>query len=65
MEELRNYGALGCRPPGYQEIFLIKKFSSHDPLCASHSYNLGSGVASIVVNGTFSDGKWHKVKAVR
>ncbi|RVE68136.1 hypothetical protein OJAV_G00088770 [Oryzias javanicus] len=29
------------------------------------SYNLGSGVASIVVNGTFSDGKWHKVKAVR
>uniref|UniRef100_A0A669BM56 EGF like, fibronectin type III and laminin G domains n=1 Tax=Oreochromis niloticus TaxID=8128 RepID=A0A669BM56_ORENI len=29
------------------------------------SYNLGSGVANIVVNGTFSDGKWHRVKAVR
>ncbi|XP_053727776.1 pikachurin isoform X1 [Synchiropus splendidus] len=29
------------------------------------SYNLGSGPANIVVNGTFSDGKWHRVKAVR
>ncbi|KAF7200402.1 pikachurin isoform X1 [Nothobranchius furzeri] len=29
------------------------------------SYNLGSGVANITVNGTFSDGKWHRVKAVR
>uniref|UniRef100_A0A3Q0R9J7 EGF like, fibronectin type III and laminin G domains n=1 Tax=Amphilophus citrinellus TaxID=61819 RepID=A0A3Q0R9J7_AMPCI len=29
------------------------------------SYNLGSGVANIVINGTFSDGKWHRVKAVR
>ncbi|XP_068594933.1 pikachurin [Brachionichthys hirsutus] len=29
------------------------------------SYNLGSGAASITVNGTFNDGKWHKVKAVR
>uniref|UniRef100_A0A665UIK9 EGF like, fibronectin type III and laminin G domains n=1 Tax=Echeneis naucrates TaxID=173247 RepID=A0A665UIK9_ECHNA len=29
------------------------------------SYNLGSGAADIVVNGTFSDGKWHRVKAVR
>uniref|UniRef100_A0A3Q1CBW5 EGF like, fibronectin type III and laminin G domains n=1 Tax=Amphiprion ocellaris TaxID=80972 RepID=A0A3Q1CBW5_AMPOC len=29
------------------------------------SYNLGSGVANVVVNGTFSDGKWHRVKAVR
>uniref|UniRef100_A0A672I550 EGF like, fibronectin type III and laminin G domains n=1 Tax=Salarias fasciatus TaxID=181472 RepID=A0A672I550_SALFA len=29
------------------------------------SYNLGSGVADIVVNGTFSDGKWHRVKAGR
>uniref|UniRef100_A0A668ANI6 EGF like, fibronectin type III and laminin G domains n=1 Tax=Myripristis murdjan TaxID=586833 RepID=A0A668ANI6_9TELE len=29
------------------------------------SYNLGSGVASIIVNGSFSDGKWHRVKAVR
>ncbi|KAM9857833.1 pikachurin isoform 2-T2 [Aulostomus maculatus] len=29
------------------------------------SFNLGSGPASIVVNGTFSDGKWHRVKAVR
>ncbi|XP_008416718.1 pikachurin isoform X2 [Poecilia reticulata] len=29
------------------------------------SYNLGSGMANIVVNGTFSDGKWHRVKAVR
>uniref|UniRef100_A0A8C5P1K4 EGF-like, fibronectin type III and laminin G domains n=1 Tax=Jaculus jaculus TaxID=51337 RepID=A0A8C5P1K4_JACJA len=29
------------------------------------SYNLGSGVASIMVNGSFSDGRWHRVKAVR
>ncbi|XP_045427467.1 pikachurin isoform X2 [Pipistrellus kuhlii] len=29
------------------------------------SFNLGSGVASILVNGSFSDGRWHRVKAVR
>ncbi|XP_036623838.1 pikachurin [Trichosurus vulpecula] len=29
------------------------------------SYNLGSGVVSIVVNGSFNDGRWHRVKAVR
>ncbi|XP_037536294.1 pikachurin [Nematolebias whitei] len=29
------------------------------------SYNLGSGVVNIIVNGTFGDGKWHKIKAVR
>ncbi|KAM6931151.1 pikachurin isoform 2-T2 [Xenentodon cancila] len=29
------------------------------------SYNLGSGVGTIIVNGTFGDGKWHRVKAVR
>ncbi|XP_030647563.1 pikachurin [Chanos chanos] len=29
------------------------------------SYNLGSGAVSVVVNGTFSDGRWHRVKAVR
>uniref|UniRef100_A0A3Q3GWU5 EGF like, fibronectin type III and laminin G domains n=1 Tax=Kryptolebias marmoratus TaxID=37003 RepID=A0A3Q3GWU5_KRYMA len=29
------------------------------------SYNLGSGVVNIVINGTLSDGKWHRVKAVR
>uniref|UniRef100_A0A8B9PP35 Pikachurin n=1 Tax=Apteryx owenii TaxID=8824 RepID=A0A8B9PP35_APTOW len=29
------------------------------------SYNLGSGIASITVNGSFSDGRWHRVKAVR
>ncbi|XP_071774093.2 pikachurin isoform X1 [Centroberyx gerrardi] len=29
------------------------------------SYNLGSGMANIIVNGSFSDGKWHRVKAVR
>ncbi|XP_037655188.1 pikachurin [Choloepus didactylus] len=29
------------------------------------SYNLGSGVASITVNGSFHDGRWHRVKAVR
>lgn len=29
------------------------------------SYNLGSGAANIAVNGTFNDGKWHRVKAVR
>nr|XP_003408050.1 pikachurin isoform X2 [Loxodonta africana] len=29
------------------------------------SYNLGSGAASIMVNGSFHDGRWHRVKAVR
>ncbi|ETE69094.1 Pikachurin, partial [Ophiophagus hannah] len=29
------------------------------------SYNLGSGIAYITVNGSFNDGRWHKVKAVR
>eukprot|EP00064_Thunnus_orientalis_P002007 superscaffoldBa00000139_g2012 len=29
------------------------------------SYNLGSGAANVVVNGSFNDGKWHRVKAVR
>ncbi|XP_034152557.1 pikachurin isoform X2 [Esox lucius] len=29
------------------------------------SYNLGSGVANVIVNGSFSDGRWHRVKAVR
>ncbi|GAA6098966.1 pikachurin [Tachysurus ichikawai] len=29
------------------------------------SYDLGSGAVFVVVNGTFSDGKWHRVKAVR
>uniref|UniRef100_A0A673IV16 Pikachurin-like n=1 Tax=Sinocyclocheilus rhinocerous TaxID=307959 RepID=A0A673IV16_9TELE len=29
------------------------------------SYNLGSGAGTVVINGTFSDGKWHRVKAVR
>uniref|UniRef100_A0A673K8L4 Pikachurin-like n=1 Tax=Sinocyclocheilus rhinocerous TaxID=307959 RepID=A0A673K8L4_9TELE len=29
------------------------------------SYNLGSGAATVVINGTFSDGRWHRVKAVR
>ncbi|XP_073322873.1 pikachurin isoform X2 [Pagrus major] len=29
------------------------------------SYNLGSGPVNIAVNGTFTDGKWHRVKAVR
>ncbi|XP_062874439.1 pikachurin isoform X2 [Trichomycterus rosablanca] len=29
------------------------------------SFNLGSGSASVLVNGTFSDGRWHRVKAVR
>ncbi|XP_048854246.1 pikachurin isoform X1 [Brienomyrus brachyistius] len=29
------------------------------------SYNLGSGVATVTVNGTFSDGQWHRVRAVR
>ncbi|XP_077318955.1 pikachurin isoform X1 [Lithobates pipiens] len=29
------------------------------------SYNLGSGMISIMVNGTFNDGRWHRVKAVR
>uniref|UniRef100_A0A3B3Q675 EGF like, fibronectin type III and laminin G domains n=1 Tax=Paramormyrops kingsleyae TaxID=1676925 RepID=A0A3B3Q675_9TELE len=29
------------------------------------SYNLGSGIATVMVNGTFGDGRWHRVKAVR
>ncbi|XP_033020161.1 pikachurin isoform X1 [Lacerta agilis] len=29
------------------------------------SYNLGSGIATITVNGSFNDGRWHRVKAVR
>ncbi|XP_073537940.1 pikachurin isoform X1 [Phyllobates terribilis] len=29
------------------------------------SYNLGSGMVSVTVNGTFNDGRWHRVKAVR
>ncbi|XP_033615915.1 pikachurin isoform X1 [Fukomys damarensis] len=29
------------------------------------SYNLGSGMATIMVNGSFSDGRWHRVKAMR
>ncbi|XP_015195849.2 pikachurin isoform X2 [Lepisosteus oculatus] len=29
------------------------------------SYNLGSGVATVMVNGSFNDGRWHRVKAVR
>ncbi|XP_041957209.1 pikachurin isoform X2 [Alosa sapidissima] len=29
------------------------------------SYNLGSGPTSVVLNGTFHDGRWHRVKAVR
>nr|XP_008114302.2 PREDICTED: pikachurin [Anolis carolinensis] len=29
------------------------------------SYNLGSGIAYITVNGSFNDGRWHRVKAVR
>lgn len=29
------------------------------------SYNLGSGICTIMVNGTFGDGRWHRVKAVR
>ena len=33
------------------------------PSCCS--YNLGSGAANVVVNGSFNDGKWHRVKAVR
>ncbi|XP_062905667.1 pikachurin isoform X1 [Mobula hypostoma] len=29
------------------------------------SYNLGSGVVAILVNGSFHDDRWHRVKAVR
>ncbi|XP_069739683.1 pikachurin isoform X2 [Narcine bancroftii] len=29
------------------------------------SYNLGSGPVSILINGSFQDGQWHRVKAVR
>ncbi|KAJ1210310.1 hypothetical protein NDU88_005676 [Pleurodeles waltl] len=36
----------------------------HDGTLA-FSYNLGSGIATILVNGSFNDGRWHRVKAVR
>ncbi|XP_048451342.1 pikachurin isoform X1 [Rhincodon typus] len=29
------------------------------------SYNLGSGTVAVVVNGSFHDDRWHRVKAVR
>eukprot|EP00062_Callorhinchus_milii_P027582 gi/632991059/ref/XP_007884453.1/ PREDICTED: pikachurin-like [Callorhinchus milii] len=29
------------------------------------SYNLGSGAMAVMVNGSFHDGRWHRVKAVR
>ncbi|KAM4616582.1 pikachurin [Polymixia lowei] len=29
------------------------------------SYNLGSGMTNVIVNGSFNDGRWHRVKAVR
>lgn len=47
--------------------FIRELLCKHEILCnfCCFSYNLGSGSASIAVNGTFSDGKWHRVKAVR
>ncbi|XP_031414728.1 pikachurin isoform X2 [Clupea harengus] len=29
------------------------------------SFDLGSGLGTVVVNGTFNDGRWHQLKAVR
>ncbi|NWH55124.1 EGFLA protein, partial [Fregata magnificens] len=43
-----------------KKFFLMFRWNS--PV---ESYNLGSGIASIMVNGSFSDGRWHRVKAVR
>jgi len=46
-------------------LFFLFSFSSSSFFFFNFSYNLGSGIASIVVNGSFSDGRWHRVKAVR
>lgn len=64
--------------PGKEAGFIWGALSKCEPTepfvagwtrCASShvvsSYNLGSGPANIAVNGTFTDGKWHRVKAVR
>ncbi|OXB76735.1 UNVERIFIED_CONTAM: hypothetical protein H355_007010 [Colinus virginianus] len=45
--------------------FIGRSYLIYDNPDILKSYNLGSGVASIVVNGSFSDGRWHRVKAVR
>lgn len=47
--------------------FVRELLCKHKILCCfcCFSYNLGSGTANIAVNGTFNDGKWHRVKAVR
>lgn len=46
--------------------FTIEDQKHHPNISYSpYSYNLGSGAATVVINGTFSDGKWHRVKAVR
>uniref|UniRef100_A0A8V0YHK3 Pikachurin n=1 Tax=Gallus gallus TaxID=9031 RepID=A0A8V0YHK3_CHICK len=45
--------------------FIGRSYLIYDNPDILKSYNLGSGIASIVVNGSFSDGRWHRVKAVR
>lgn len=57
-----------CRMSLALEIRIIRDLlCKHEILCyfCCFSYNLGSGTANIAVNGTFNDGKWHRVKAVR
>ncbi|PKU37020.1 hypothetical protein llap_12676 [Limosa lapponica baueri] len=45
--------------------FIGRSYLTYDNPDILKSYNLGSGIASITVNGSFSDGRWHRVKAVR
>ncbi|KAJ7399492.1 Pikachurin [Pitangus sulphuratus] len=45
--------------------FIGRSYLTYDNPDILKSYNLGSGIASIMVNGSFSDGRWHRVKAVR
>lgn len=64
MEELKK-PCVALKPQVADSCDIKRFFSLKCSTVCFCSYNLGSGVASIVVNGTFSDGKWHKVKAVR
>ncbi|KAH0627895.1 hypothetical protein JD844_008449 [Phrynosoma platyrhinos] len=45
--------------------FIGRSYLTYDNPDILKSYNLGSGIASITVNGSFNDGRWHRVKAVR
>ncbi|XP_033615957.1 pikachurin isoform X4 [Fukomys damarensis] len=45
--------------------FIGRSYLTYDNPDILKSYNLGSGMATIMVNGSFSDGRWHRVKAMR